>query len=193
MVFSFLFSCSLAVFESLVFFFFFFFFSSRRRHTRCSRDWSSDVCSSDLSGSCVVPGDFNGDGRLDLFVGRRAVTRRYGLSPRSYLLQNDGKGQFRDVTLEQAPALAEAGMVTSAAWIDYDNDGQLDLVVVGEWMPVRVFRQEHGRLVDRTAEAGLSGTEGWWNTVAAVDLNGDGRKDLVLGNLGLNSYLRASP
>jgi len=144
------------------------------------------------SGSCVVPGDFNGDGRLDLFVGRRAVTRRYGLSPRSYLLQNDGTGQFRDVTLERAPPLAEAGMVTSAAWIDYDNDGQLDLVVVGEWMPVRVFRQEHGRFVDRTAEAGLSGTEGWWNTITAVDLNGDGRKDLVLGNLGLNAYLRAS-
>ena len=145
------------------------------------------------SGSCVVAGDFNGDGHLDLFVGRRAVTRRYGLSPRSYLLQNDGTGRFRDVTLEQAPALAEAGMVTSAAWIDYDNDGQLDLVVVGEWMAVRAFRQEHGRLVDRTAQAGLSGTEGWWNTVMAVDLNGDGRKDLVLGNLGLNSYLRASP
>jgi len=145
------------------------------------------------SGSCVVAGDFNGDGHLDLFVGRRAVTRRYGLTPRSYLLQNDGTGHFRDVTLEQAPALAAAGMVTAAAWIDYDNDGQLDLIVVGEWMPVRVFRQEHGRFVDRTAEAGLSGRGGWWNTVTAVDLNGDGRKDLVLGNLGLNSYLRASP
>src|SRR5207249_937460 len=96
------------------------------------------------SGSCVVAGDFNGDGHLDLFVGRRAVTRRYGLTPRSYLLQNDGTGHFRDVTLEQAPALAAAGMVTAAAWIDYDNDGQLDLIVVGEWMPVRVFRQEHG-------------------------------------------------
>ena len=115
-----------------------------------------------------------------------------GVTPRSYLLENDGKGHFTDVTREKGAALADAGMVTSAAWIDSDNDGKLDLVVVGEWMPVRVFRQENGRFVERTAATGLGGSEGWWNTVAAVDVNGDGRKDLVLGNLGLNSYLRAS-
>jgi hypothetical protein len=145
------------------------------------------------SGSCVTAGDFDGDGRPDLFVGRRAVARRYGLTPRSYLLWNDGQGHFRDVTLEQAPALVEAGMVSSAAWLDYDHDGQLDLIVAGEWMPVRVFGQERGRFVDRTTAAGLSGTNGWWNHVSAVDLNGDGRQDLVLGNLGLNSTIRASP
>jgi len=145
------------------------------------------------SGSCVVPGDFNGDGHLDLFVGRRVVARHYGLTPRSYLLENDGTGHFRDVTLEKAPGLAEVGMVTSAAWVDYDHDGKLDLIVVGEWMPIRVFHQENGRLVDRTAEAGLAGTEGWWNSVTVADLNGDGRPDLVLGNLGLNSYLQGSP
>ena len=145
------------------------------------------------SGSCVVPGDFNGDGHIDLFVGRRAVARSYGLTPRSYLLENDGKGHFVDVTHEKAPGVADAGMTTSAAWIDSDKKGTLDLVVVGEWMPVRIFRQENGRFVDRTAAAGLAGSEGWWNTVKAVDLNGDGRKDLVLGNLGLNSYVRASP
>ena len=144
------------------------------------------------NGSCVVPGDFNGDGHVDLFVGSRVVSRRYGLSPRSRLLQNDGKGRFTDVTLEKAPALAEAGMVSSASWLDHDRDGQLDLIVVGEWMPVRVFRQEGGRFVDRTSEAGFSGTNGWWNTVAATDLRGNGRTDLVLGNLGLNSYIRAS-
>ncbi|MDP3775151.1 MAG: FG-GAP-like repeat-containing protein, partial [Gemmatimonadales bacterium] len=144
------------------------------------------------NGSCVVPGDFNGDGYQDLFVGSRVVARNYGLIPRSHLLQNDGTGRFSDVTLAKAPALAEAGMVSSAAWVDYDGDRQLDLIVVGEWMPVRVFRQEHGRFVDRTAEAGLSGTTGWWNTVTAADLNADGRPDLVLGNLGLNSYIRAS-
>ena len=97
-----------------------------------------------------------------------------------------------DVTLAKAPGLSSAGMVTSATWVDYDGDGQLDLVVVGEWTPVRVFHQEQGRFVDRTAEVGLGGTEGWWNTVTAVDVNGDGRPDLVLGNLGLNSYVTAS-
>ena len=144
------------------------------------------------SGSVAIPADFNGDGHTDLFVGRRAVAGQYGLTPHSYLLQNDGAGHFTDVTREKAPALGDAGMVSSAAWIDYDNDGQLDLVVVGEWMPVRIFRQESGRFVDRTASAGLAGTEGWWSTVSAVDVNGDGRKDLVLGNLGLNSYIHAS-
>src|SRR5437879_8728108 len=73
------------------------------------------------------------------------------------------------------------------------GDGKLDLVVVGEWMAVRVFHQEQGRFVDRSAEVGLAGTEGWWNTVTVADLNGDGHPDLVLGNLGLNTALRASP
>jgi hypothetical protein len=145
------------------------------------------------SGSCVAVGDFNGDGHPDLFVGRRAVARAYGRTPRSYLLENDGRGHFRDVTLEKAPELAQVGMVTAAAWVDYDHDGRLDLIVVGEWMAVHVLHQENGRFVDRTREAGLGGTEGWWNSVTIADVNGDGHPDLVLGNLGLNSYLRASP
>jgi hypothetical protein len=144
------------------------------------------------NGSCVTAGDFDGDGDLDLFVGARVVSRTYGATPKSHLLQNDGKGRFSDVTAQKSYQLSEAGMVSSAAWLDYDGDRQLDLIVVGEWMPVRVFRQENGRFVDRTAEAGLSGTSGWWNTVTAADLNNDGRQDLVLGNLGLNSYIRAS-
>lgn len=144
------------------------------------------------NGACVVPGDFDGDGHLDLFVGGRVVSRQYGLIPRSYLLHNDGTGRFHDVTREQAPALADVGMVSSAVWVDYDHDGQLDLIVVGEWMPIRVFRQQDGRFVDRTAEAGFSDTNGWWNTVTAADLNGDGHEDLMLGNLGLNSFIRAS-
>jgi len=108
----------------------------------------------------------------------------------------DGSGharaRFTDVTDSIAPALAQAGMVTSAAWTDYDRDGRQDLVVVGEWMPVRVYHHESGRLVERTRELGLAGSEGWWNRVEVADLDGDGRQDLVLGNLGLNSYLRAS-
>lgn len=144
------------------------------------------------NGSSVVPGDFDRDGDLDLFVGSRVVSRSYGLVPRSYLLQNDGAGRYVDVTRQKAEALSEAGMVSSAAWLDYDGDGQLDLVVAGEWMPIRVFRQQNGRFEDRTAEAGFRGTNGWWNSITAVDVNGDGRKDLVAGNLGLNSYIRAS-
>ena len=144
-------------------------------------------------GSCVVPGDFNHDGHVDLFVGSRVISRQYGVPPHSHLLQNDGHGHFTDVTQQIAPGLSQVGMVTGAAWVDYDHDGQLDLVVVGEWMAVRVFHQEQGRLVDRSAESGLAGTEGWWNTVMAVDVNGDSRPDLVLGNLGLNSLLHATP
>jgi hypothetical protein len=144
------------------------------------------------NGSCVVPGDFDGDGDMDLFVGSRVVARQYGVVPQSFLLQNDGRGHFRDVTTALAPGLDSVGMVSRALWVDYDGDGKLDLIVVGEWMPVRVFHQESGRLVDRTDQAGLAGTNGWWTSIQATDVNGDGRPDLVLGNLGLNSLIRAT-
>jgi enediyne biosynthesis protein E4 len=136
--------------------------------------------------------DFNGDGHRDLFVGARVTAKQYGVSPKSRLLQGDGAGHFTDVTETVAPALLTAGMVTGATWLDYDRDQKLDLIVVGEWMPVRVYRQERGRLVERTREAGLANSEGWWNSVAVADLNRDGRPDLLLGNLGRNVYLRAS-
>ena len=132
------------------------------------------------NGSCVVPGDFNSDGKIDLFVGSRAVPWKYGLTPRSYLLEGDGSGHFRDVTPE---AIANAGMVTAAAWIGRD------LVVVGEWMPVRIFHLENGTWVERSLP---TSTAGWWSSVQVADLNGDGHPDLVLGNLGLNSILHAS-
>jgi enediyne biosynthesis protein E4 len=144
------------------------------------------------NGSSVAAGDFDDDGDVDVFVGSRVVARRYGVIPRSYLLENDRPGHFRDVTSEKAPALAEAGMVSRAVWVDYDGDHKLDLIVVGEWMSVRVFHQENGSFVDRTEQAGLAGTNGWWTSVQAADINADGRPDLVIGNLGLNSYLRAS-
>ena len=143
--------------------------------------------------ACVVPGDFNGDGRIDLFIGGRVVSRKYGLSPRSYLLRNDGGGHFTDVTDSVAPMLRSLGMVTSAAWIPGATKGRPDLVAAGEWMPVKVLRQKNGVFVDRTVAAGFAKSDGLWSSVTAVDLRGNGNTDLLLGNLGLNSFLRASP
>ncbi len=145
------------------------------------------------NGCCVAPGDFDQDGDVDLFVGSRVVSRQYGLTPPSFLLENDGTGAFTDVTETRTAGLAEAGMITDAVWTDYDGDGSLDLIVVGEWTPIRVFAQRDGQFTERTAEAGFDGSNGWWNTVLAEDMDGDGDVDLVAGNLGRNSYLHAAP
>jgi hypothetical protein len=145
------------------------------------------------SGSCVKPGDFDGDGDQDLFVGSRSIPWRYGMTPTSYLLQNDGLGNYSIVTEQYAPDLANIGLVTDAEWIDYDNDKDLDLIVVGEWMPVTIMQNNNSRLIDVTDQVGLGETNGWWNCILADDINGDGRVDLVAGNLGKNSKIQVSP
>jgi hypothetical protein len=160
-----------------------------------------------VSGSRAAPADFDGDGDLDLFVGGRALPWRYGIDPPSVLLENDGRGRFRDVTQQAAPDLARIGMVTDAAapdlarigmvtdalWHDVDGDGRADLVVVGEWMPITIFRNTGSGTLERMAPGGLERSHGWWNRIVAADFfTGDGRTDFVLGNLGLNTRLRAS-
>jgi enediyne biosynthesis protein E4 len=145
------------------------------------------------SGSRVTAADYDGDGDLDLFVGSRVVPWRYGFDPTSMLLQNDGRGRFTDVTVSLAPDVARAGMVTDALWHDVDGDRRDDLVVVGEWMPISIFRNVGPGKLQRLSVAGLATSAGWWNRIVAGDFTGDGRTDFVVGNLGLNGRLRASP
>jgi hypothetical protein len=144
------------------------------------------------NGSCVRPCDFDGDGDIDLFVGSRSIPGIYGLSPDQLLLENDGKGHFKDVTDARMKGLKKIGMVTDACWIDYDKDGDKDLVIVGEWMKVCILRNDEGSFTDVTDKAGLDETSGWWNCIRAADVDGDGDMDLLGGNLGLNSMLKAS-
>jgi hypothetical protein len=134
----------------------------------------------------VRVGDFNGDGRPDLFVGGRLTPRNYPYPTRSYLLRNDG-GHFTDVTEEMAPDLIHpGGMITDAVWIDFDGDRRLDLVTTGEWMPIQFYRNDGKRLRNVTPSTKLPPMRGWWYSLAAGDFDNDGRPDLVAGNLGLN-------
>jgi hypothetical protein len=144
------------------------------------------------STSCVQPEDFDRDGDMDLFIGVRLRPFEYGLPVNGYLLQNDGKGKFTNVSPTRAPGLKEIGMITGMSWADIDSDGDPDMVIVGDWMPVKVFINNNGDFTDGSDQYGLKNTEGWWHTIIARDLNGDGNVDFVLGNHGLNTFFKAS-
>ena len=145
-----------------------------------------------VSGSCVKAGDYDGDGDLDLFVGGRLVPGNYPVAPRSYLLQNNGKGIFKDVTSNVCPSLMSPGMVTDAIWSDFNRDGKKDLIVIGEFMAIRTFENSNDKLIESTSKAGLKDSNGWWNTIKEGDFDNDGDMDYVLGNFGFNSQLKAS-
>ncbi|MEI6047426.1 MAG: VCBS repeat-containing protein [Bacteroidota bacterium] len=144
------------------------------------------------STSCVQPADFDKDGDVDLFVGIRLRPFEYGVPVNGYLLENNGHGNFTNITGKKAPGLSLIGMITDMAWADVDNDGDLDMAIVGDWMPVKIFINDNGIFTDQSERFGLSNTEGWWHTIVAKDLNGDGKVDFVLGNQGLNSRFKAS-
>ncbi|WP_018616871.1 VCBS repeat-containing protein [Segetibacter koreensis] len=155
------------------------------------------------SGSCVVASDYDHDGDLDLFVGGRVSPGNYPLPPRSYLLRNDSHPadeniageasevtvKFTDVTSQVCPYLSNIGMVTSALWSDYDNDGWQDLVLAGEFKPLTFIKNEKGRLNKMVT---VEHSSGWWNSITAADFDNDGDIDYVAGNLGLNSRHKAT-
>jgi hypothetical protein len=156
------------------------------------REAEGSLPTMNVSGSRVAAHDFDGDGDIDLFIGGRVVPWRYGFDPPSVLLANDGRGRFTDVTRQVAPDLANVGMVTDAIWEDVDGDDRTDLVVVGEWMPITVFRGTSDGRLERVDAPGLEDSHGWWNRIVAADFTGDGLTDFVVGNLGLNTRLRAT-
>lgn len=139
------------------------------------------------SGSCVVASDYDKDGDLDLFVGGRVVPGDYGTSPNSYLLQNEN-GKFTDKA-NSVIGTNKMGMVSSALWTDYNNDGWMDLMVVGEWMPITIYINNQGSLSQKIE---IENSNGWWNSVNGGDFDNDGDTDYILGNLGTNSVFKGS-
>ncbi|MPR34530.1 VCBS repeat-containing protein [Salmonirosea aquatica] len=146
-----------------------------------------------VSASSVVAFDYDQDGDQDLFVAGRQVPGRYPLPARSYLLRNDSKGTFTDVSAQAGRAVFEPGLVCDVLTANLNGDAYPDLVMVGEWMPIRMFVNDKGRGFLPYATAQLAQTEGWWNCLAAADLDGDGDTDFIVGNEGLNTFYSASP
>ncbi|NIJ52718.1 VCBS repeat-containing protein [Dyadobacter arcticus] len=149
-----------------------------------------------LSSSCIAANDFDKDGDLDIFIGGRSIPGRYPLPASSYMLRNDSKnGQphFTNVTSEFSPELLNVGLVCKALWADTNKDGFDDLVLAGEWMPIRIFENKKGKaLQSQKAENGLNQLKGWWNSIASGDFDHDGDIDFIAGNEGLNTFYRAS-
>lgn len=147
------------------------------------------------SKSCVAVGDLNKDGRPDIFVGGRLEQGKYGAAPQSYLLQNEssnGTIKFIDVTINIAPSLQYAGMITSAVFTDINNDSRPDLLIAGEWMPVKIFINQENKFTEGGDSYGLQNTDGLWTSISPMDIDNDGDEDFLLGNLAPNTQFNAS-
>lgn len=143
------------------------------------------------SKSCVKAFDFDDDGDKDLFVGGKLIPGKFPLSPPSAILENIG-GVFKDITSEICPELLKAGMVNDALWTDVNNDSKVDLVIVGDWMPIRIFLQKNGKFSEATNQFGLANSSGWWNCISGADFDNDGDTDLIVGNRGTNNQIKGS-
>jgi hypothetical protein len=146
------------------------------------------------SSSCVAPSDFDKDGDTDLFVGGRLVPGEYPKPQKSFLLINDGTGKFSNSIDLIIPELASGGMITDAAWIDLNKDSWPDLLICGEFMPIRVFINDKGKKFTEVTKSFFPRTEGGlWNRMHLADFDKDGDLDLVAGNWGENSQFKCSP
>ncbi len=148
------------------------------------------------STSCVAAADIDDDGDLDLFVGTRSKPSQYPLSEKSYILLNNGKGNYIDSGDSIIAELSNLGMVTDAKWIDLDQDKQMDLVLVGEWEGIHFFKNTSGKL-NRWGQiimndSTMTHTNGWWSSLQGADMDNDGDMDIVVGNFGLNSQFNAN-
>jgi hypothetical protein len=147
------------------------------------------------SKSCVRAADFDNDGDLDLFIGGRVEPWKYPQPVSSFIYRNDSKNgviKFTDVTSSVAKSLNKAGLVCDAVWTDFDNDGWQDLILTGEWMPIKILKNDKGIFKDITATTGIDNKLGWWSSIIPGDFDNDGKTDYIVGNLGLNSFYRAS-
>ena len=143
------------------------------------------------SGICINACDFDKDGDLDIFRGGRVRSTEYPLAPESYLFQNNGKGHFNNIALS-IQDLSLCGMVTAALWTDYDNDTWMDLIVVGEFMPICIYKNNKGKSFTKMIPKGLEKSNGWWNSISGGDFDNDSDTDYIVGNLGLNTKMKAS-
>lgn len=151
-----------------------------------------------VNASCIAVADYDKDGDVDVFVGSRLKAGQYGIDPPSYLFTNDGTGSFKNYTKRFIPQIDQLGMVTDASWADLDGDSYPELIVVGDWMPVMIFKNKRNKLelqageIIKNTKGEIEKTNGWWNTVEISDIDNDGDLDILAGNLGLNSRLRAT-
>ena len=149
-----------------------------------------------ISGSCARAAKINKNGLPDLFVGGMFTPGSFPVAPESFILKNKstaGKIRFEKDSVTHDASIKKMGMVTDAVWTDINKDGWEDLIVVGQFMPVRIFENHQGKLKDATGTYGLANTNGWWRRILADDFDNDGDTDFVIGNLGLNSSFKATP